>query len=198
MNRFLIAGIFPTFCLNLGIASAAPFAMNGLEALPRSLPPRCEPLARIPASAMIATPTFAAHLSVANCMAEAAMNDLKLTIDDASIARLDAAVAPAVALLDRVIQVGDPYWKLVAEDAKRDLYLGMIVRERSIPGLDLVAHEALEAKLAPWQAQEEHAIVAMAKLGREHPGLAERDAVIAGVYQRIGEERVAGVAMRSR
>lgn len=126
------------------------------------------------------------------------MNDLKLTIDDASIARLDAAVAPAVALLDRVIQVGDPYWKLVAEDAKRDLYLGMIVRERSIPGLDLVAHEALEAKLAPWQAQEEHAIVAMAKLGREHPGLAERDAVIAGVYQRIGEERVAGVAMRSR
>src|SRR5215471_5690543 len=104
-----------------GLAAAAPV----LAPLPRTQPARCEPLAKLPASATIPGPALAAHVSVATCMAVIAMNEIVPAPDDASIARLNAAIAPSMALLDSVIGTGDPYWMIVAQDAKRGLYVGM-------------------------------------------------------------------------
>lgn len=197
MNRVLTACLLPAAALLGGVASAAPLSVPGLAPLPEHLPPRCEPLARVPASATIPGPQLAAHVSVANCLAEDAMNELRLSPDAASIDRLDAAVAPSLALLDGVIVAGDAYWKVIAEDAKRDLYVGMIVRERaSIPSGDRVAHDALEPKLAPWQEDTSQAIAAIARLTREDPALSGRDPVIARAAGHGTDERTRRVAHR--
>jgi hypothetical protein len=122
-------------------------------------------------------------------MAVVAMNELVPAPDDASIARLNAAVAPSMALLDSVIGAGDPYWIIVAQDAKRGLYVGMLVRERaSLRDADFHARDALEVKLAPWLTEASRATVAITQLGRSDPELAKRDPLVAGIVSRaIGE-----------
>lgn len=185
MHRFIVAASLSALLVGASVVSAAPVTVQGLSPLPRSLPERCTKVAYVPPSARIPGPELAAHVSVANCLAESAMNELALASDDASIAKLDQAVAPSLAILDNVIRVGDPYWKLIAEDAKRDIYAGMIVRERgTVPGTDVVARNELEPKLARWQSGAEDAIAAILELGHEHPALAQRDPMIAGVMDR--------------
>lgn len=197
MSRFTISAL--VLCTSAGLASAAPAPPTGLAPLPTSLPPRCQPLAHVPASATIPGPTIAAHVSVANCLAEDAMNALSLSPSAASIAQLNAAVAPSLALLDGVIRTGDPYWELVAQDAKRDLYSSMIVRvRRTLPADDASARASLEPRLTAWQASESRAETAMADLGRAHPDLARRDAVVAGIARRIPDQRKPQMATRSR
>ena len=200
MHRFILTGFVSVLVLGASVASAAPASVPGLAPLPRALPERCAAVAYVPSSALIPGPALAAHVSVANCLAEAAMNALVLTNDDASISKLDKAVAPSIEMLDNVIRVGDPYWKVVAEDAKRDIYVGMILRERvTIPGSDFVSHNELEPKLAPWQADAKQAIAAIAELTHEHPTLAQRDPMIAGVISRVVEmNRTPQMAQRSR
>lgn len=184
MQRHLFAAVI----LSASAASAAPVSVPGLDPLPREIPARCAALARVPASASIPGPTLAAHVSVANCMAEVAMNGVAQTADDASIAKFDQAVATSMSTLDSVISAGDPYWKIVAEDAKRDSYQSMIVRERvSIPGSDSVAHAALEPKLARWQAGENAALASIAQLAHAYPALAQRDPMISNVIARAVE-----------
>lgn len=133
-------------------------------------------------------PRPASQVSAANRMAELAMNAVANTGDDASIAKLDQAVAPSVDLLDTVIRTGDPYWKVVAEDAKRDIYQSMIVRERvAIPGADFAGHLLLEPKLAHWQESEHEAIAAIEQIEHANPTLAKRDAVISTIIARADE-----------
>ncbi len=200
MNRFSLAAIIPALAFGAGLASAAPASVPGLSPLPQSMPARCADLARVPASARIPGPELAAHVSVANCAASAAMNAVAVSPDKASMARFDAAVAPSLELLDNVIRVGDPYWQAIAEDAKRDLYQGLIVRERSSLQGDLKSHDDLEAMLAPWQRDEQSATEAIAALAQHDPMLAQRDPVIATLVANVPRElqaaRVAGLAPR--
>ncbi len=162
---------FLTIVLGASVASASP----ALARLPSKMPARCVPLAVIPASATISGPAFSAHVSVANCLAEDAMNAAAASPDDAAIARLDAAVAPSLAILDDVIRVGDAPWRLAAEKAKRDIYVSMIVRERiTVPGIDVAGHAALEPKLARWQREETEADTAIAQLTSPAPQTAHR------------------------
>lgn len=147
MNRIIVC------CVTLvaGTATAGP-SLPGLLPLPRSLPARCVPLAQVPASATIPGPALAARVSVANCLAEQALGPIAVAPDADSIARLNAAVTPAVALFENVRAVGDAHWKAIAADAERDLYVGLIVRERSsVRHGDVAAREALEPMLAAWQ-----------------------------------------------
>jgi len=158
MNRIVVSCVV----LAASSASAGP-SVPGLLPLPQKLSSRCAPLARVPASATIPGPALAARVSVANCIAEEALNALALKPDDDSIARLNVVVTPAVTLLENVRDVGGDYWRRVAADAERDLYVGMIVRERnSVPDGDVATRNALEPMLAAWQdkAAQEAAITA--------------------------------------
>lgn len=191
--------ITPTVILAVaGLASASTVDRSGLAPLPTNLSARCAPLAQVPASATIIEPRISAQVSVANCMAEEAMNQLSLAPTSASIAQLDAAVEPSVALFDNVINtVDDPYWKIVANDAKRDLYVGMIVRQRnSIRGPNMAARNALEPKLAAWQNKAASANAAVADAVRAHPDVASRDPVIASISARATTQPVPAVATR--
>jgi hypothetical protein len=198
MNRILIGGIMPALFATVSLATAAPVSSNELAPFPRDLPARCAPLAQVPTSATIPGPARAAHVSVANCIADIAMNALILTPDDVSISRLNAALAPSMALLDSVISTGDPYWIVVAQGAKRDLYVGMIARERaSLVNADPHVRNALEVGLTPWRNEASRATVAIIELGRSDPELGNRDPVIAAVISRAIDERGAQVAGRS-
>jgi len=194
----------PTFVLTTAavLAAAGLSASAGprLSALPTNLSPRCAELARVPADAKIMTPRIAAQVSVANCTAEEAMNKLTLAPTDASIAQLNAAVSPSLALLDDVVtNVNDPYWKIIATDAKRDLFSSMVVRQRnSISGVNMAARDALEPKLVAWQARAASAGPSVPQLSRAHPDLASRDQVIGYIAQNATSENPSQVAMRHK
>lgn len=182
--------ILPALFTMVGVAAAAPVSSPKLAPLPQALPKGCEPLAKLPASATIPGPALSAHISVAKCMAMVAMDEITPAPDDVAIERLNLAVAPSIVLLDSVIGAGDPYWVLVAQDAKRGLYIGMIVRVRtSLVNADSRAHDALEVKLAPWQTEASRATRAIIELDRSDPELAKRDPVVAGILSRAAGER---------
>ena len=109
MKRLAIAGVVPALLSGISVASAA----NTGPAGSRRCPPRCEALSQVLASSTIPGSEVSAHVSVANCMLEDAMNQVKLAPDQASIARMNAAVAPGLAVLDGVICAGDPYWQAI-------------------------------------------------------------------------------------
>jgi hypothetical protein len=182
----LLARVFPVLVLG-SVASAEP--ATDLPALPGDLPAQCQPLAEIPASARTPGPGTAAHISVANCVAEVAMNQLTVRPDIDSLAELGAAVAASMDMLDDVIRLGDPYWNVIAQNAKHDLYVGMIVRTRVSLDGDVSAHEELEAELAPWRDDASRAIDAIAAIAVEDPTLAKRDAVIADIVRQLPEQR---------
>jgi len=187
MSGLVVAGI------------VASFQIAGLTPLPAKLPAKCAALAVPPASAKISAPAFAAHISVANCLAEIEMNTATVTPDLGSIERLDKAVAPALAILDNVILVGDPYARMTALDAKRDLYVSVVVRERSSETREDAASRArLELAVAPWLADATDTIVAMTELAHQHPQLVRRDSFMAGVVARIPADRAATSATASR
>ena len=161
MNRLIVSSVM--LAATTASAGPGPASVPGLLPLPQKLPDRCVPLAQVPASATIPGPALAARVSVANCIAEDALNQMSLKPDDDSIARLDVVVIPAVTLLENVRDVGGDYWRAIAADAERDLYVGMIVRERSsVPDGDVAARNRLEPMLEAWQdkAAQDAAITA--------------------------------------
>jgi len=131
-------------------------------------------------------------------MAEEAMNGLTLAPTRPSIAELEASVTPSLQLYENVINnVDDPYWKMVANDAKRDLYTGMVVRQRnSIDGVNMPARNKLEPKIAPWRDVAAGANAAVADTARAHPDIAQRDPTIAAISGRSKGESPPTVATR--
>jgi hypothetical protein len=149
MRYAILASLIPAAIFTSAVAHAAPGTSPLRPLVPAELSARCRALAVVPPSARISDPDFAAHVSVANCMAEEAMSGLALRPDSASIAALDAAAAPSLAILDDVLEHGDARWELVADAAKADLWFGMVVRMRIVTN-DPDDQRELEAKLAPW------------------------------------------------
>ena len=177
-----------------GLAEASP-AVPGLAPLPSSIPDRCRPFTQHPASSTIPDPEIASHVSLANCIAGAAMDQLVLTPTDEGIAKLNDAASASLALLDGVIRTGDPYWMAIAQDAKRDVYVAMIVRVRtSVASGDTHARDALDGKLAAWRGAIEDATGAIAEIGKAHADLVGRDPVIAEVITRATSARNAAIA----
>ena len=149
MTRFMLASSFALSLSMIPTARAAP-VVSSLAPLPTTeLPAQCRALAAVPRSAQIVGPDFAAHLSVANCLAEDAIHTVVPLADRASMASLELAMQPSVAILDDIIAHGDAHWRFLAEAAKADLYSGMVVDLRASAGTPEL-RAALEPQLAPW------------------------------------------------
>jgi len=169
MRHTLLAGVVLFAPSLLSVAHAQPSAPPGASPLRplamAELPERCRDLARVPASSVIPDPDMAAHVSVANCMADEVMGRLALQPDASSMSALDGAAEPSAQILDDVIAHGGPRWQVIADAAKADLYRGMVVRMRiAMSGRDAPA--SVEAGLATWLDNASRASRAAADVAR--------------------------------
>jgi len=172
MRHAILAGIVPVVLGTLSVARAVPAAARPDSQLrplvPSELPERCRELARVPASALIVDPDFAAHVSVASCTADEAMGKLALKPDAASAAALETAAAPSLQILDDIIAHGAPRWQAIADTTKANLYRGMVVRMRVVtPGGDVPA--SIQASLTTWLDSASKASRAAAEVARHEP-----------------------------
>ena len=170
----------------------------------RAVDPACRPLAEIPQNTRLAGPRFDAAISVASCMASARTRHIVLAPSLDSVAALDGAEAPALAILDRVIRIGDPAHVLLARHAKLDILEGNVARLlAAVPPVspvmsraDVAAHfrlvDATAALARPWQRRADATRRAIARLVNAHPELATRDPVLAHAITNSRLDRVVG------
>jgi len=165
-----------------------------------AVPAPCQPLVPPAQAARIAT-ALSARITLANCMADHAIAPIGLCDCAASIVAIDTAVAPALAVLDGVIDAGDPTAQVLAEHAEGQLYAGFIRRlvatlPRTGPdasdaeiALADMRRQTLDAQLAPWReaalAEFQHAV----EIAKAHPELASNPVVASAV--RDAEQRLA-------
>jgi len=169
----------------------------------------CRPLAAIPLDTTIARPGLDAALSTASCLVTVRTRGLVLTASFDSLAALRDAVAPAIRILDRVIEVGDPEHAVLAEYAKSDIYDGNANRiMNAVPHLspqigrgEVRDHEqAVAAADRLTQALRQRAADcrrAIAKLVVLHPELATSHDVV--VHYALAKARIvdaSGIARR--
>src|SRR5262249_61696056 len=92
--------------------------------LPKA-PEPCKPFAKQALAPSVAA-ALSARVSLATCMADKAIAPLALCDCGESILAVDAAVAPAIAVLDNAIEGGDPGMQGIAEQAQGKLYVGVV------------------------------------------------------------------------
>lgn len=141
---------------------AAPAAPAAPVTIDTSSAPSCAAVAAIPADAKIPGPALAAKIAFATCGANARFAQIKLTPDDAGLKALSDAAKPSFDMLDEVIKANDTTLSPIAQKARVDLLISMVVRMRnSIPPITMQtvgtalqehdsAHAALEPKIKPW------------------------------------------------
>ncbi len=151
----------------------------------------CRPLAVVPQSIAVTGPSLDAAISTANCVAMIRTRALVLTPTADSVRALDEAVAPAIAILDRVVAAGDPEHALIAEFAKVDILQGNTARMlAALPRLspqmsrsEVAEHMRLVAATdvltERWRKQAFECRRKIARLAFRYPDLAEHDAVLA-------------------
>lgn len=164
------------------------------------IPEPCKPLAKQALAAQLAS-ALSARISLASCMAEHAIAPLALCDCADSVVAIDAAVKPALALLDDVIGNGDPATQVLAEHAEGRLYVGFTARLMATlpaiaPGaaesevaLRDIRKQTLEAQLAPWREAAMAAFEHVVELARAHPELTRAPAVATAV--RDSQQRLA-------
>jgi hypothetical protein len=211
MTKYLATCLFSL----LVAASGSAVADTGAALAPITLgqvPRQCREVSPIPRSSRVVSTAFNASISTANCMAELAMNKVVATNTDESIAALDAAVRPSIAMLDAIIVDGDPGYRIMAEYAKADLYQALAVRMRNtIPrsptGLTGEAFEAavdgwqrshadLEHKIEPWLVQSDLAYDHVARIGAQNPAIVALNPVLVHDVQIAHDVERPGVASR--
>ncbi len=172
-----------------------------------SVEPSCRPLARIP-NTSAPGPSFDAAISTASCVAVTRTRNLTIEPSERGVQMLDEAVAPALAIYDRVIAAGDPEHALIATYAKLDLLRGNIARLLdAVPDASpqMTANETAEHERAvmavgvlvqPWQRRADASRRHLTRIANLHPELATRDAVLAYMIRsaRLGEP--IGIAAR--
>ncbi|MBA3394969.1 MAG: hypothetical protein H0T89_20145 [Deltaproteobacteria bacterium] len=156
------------------VAAPAP-PSNGLASIDLlTIPEKCHPMVK-----QATTPNrmlaLSARITLANCVAEAKLATLQLVDAQDSVQAVDDATAHSFAILDEVIGNADAVTKIVAEQAKAELYTNMAIRMlASVPApgageaasaLHQTRKDLLVGMLAPWRdkaaASYEH-IVAIA------------------------------------
>jgi hypothetical protein len=185
--------------------SAAPGAPPGAAAAPTpapmihlapidlsAVPDACKPLANQAQAPRLAA-ALSARISLASCLADKAVAALSLCDCGASIQEVDAAAAPALALLDEAFNVGDAATQVIAAHAKGQLYTGFAVRlVGTLPPVSPGASDAetalrgmraqtLEAQLAPWREAAAAAFQRALDTAKAHPELAGNAAVASAV-----------------
>jgi hypothetical protein len=159
---------------------------------PSTVPDACKSLAQ-QAVAPSVPAALSARISLASCMADRAIAPLALCDCAASILEVDAAVAPAMTVLDDVIAAGDPMAELLAEHARGQLHASFLTRLRAtLPHLAPGASDAevtlrdlrranLEAQLGPWREAAATAFQRVGETAGAHPELAGNPAVATAV-----------------
>jgi hypothetical protein len=176
---------------------------------PASVPDACRSLAQ-QAQAPAAAVAFPARISLASCMADRAIAPIALCDCGESIAAVDQAAGPAVAILDEVIDATqhiDPALQLIAEHAEGDLYVGFSTRllatlprpnpeagEAEFTLRDL-RHQTLEAQLGPWHETAMASFQRVVEVAQAHPEIAHQPVVAAAVRD-SQQQLTANVASR--
>ena len=144
-------------------------------------------------------PAISARIAAGNCLARESLKLVPVTEASLETATaLAAAVAPAIALLDNVIAAGDPYYAMLAEDSKRDIYQGMAVRlRRAVQPMDKVALREADMLVANWLDNVAFSTVRITELAENDPDAANRDQVVTAIAQRAAAEEATGVATRT-
>jgi hypothetical protein len=157
-----------------------------------AVPDSCKPLANQALAPSLAA-ALSARISLASCLADKAIASLQLCDCGASIQEIDAAAAPALALLDEAFNVGEPATQVIAAHAKGQLYTGFAVRlVGTLPAVNPGASDAeaalrgmraqtLEAQLAPWREAAAAAFQRALEIAKAHPELAGNAAVARAV-----------------
>lgn len=185
------------FTIRHCLLPAAVLALSGIAygaqgALPADAPNTCVQLVH-------QTPIEGGLISAGNCLAEARMNKVHVQSSAESADALAAATAPSIAMFDRVIAQGNPYWSMIAEDAKRDTYRSMAVRLRnSVPDQSAEGQRQVDPLVANWNDGAAQSTARIAQLASAHPDIANRDEVIAGVASRAQADEARQVAIRGQ
>ncbi len=170
------------------------------------IPGPCRPLTKQASAADLAV-AYSTRIALASCMAERAVAPLALCDCGASVVAIDAAVAPAIALLDDVIASAEPTLQAVAEDTEGQLYAGFAIRMRgTVPAVGPNASAAevmlrdmraqtLEAQLAPWHEAAMASFEHVVELAKAHPEIT-RNAAAATAVQDAERRVAADVATR--
>jgi hypothetical protein len=171
--------------------------------------PACRSLAAIPLTAEIPGPAQDAAISTASCMAVLHVHRLVIAPSDESVRALDEAIAPAIAIFDRVIAHGDAEHAVAALFMESDLYDGNAERiMSSVPRLSpqASANEAVEHRKRVFAADElaqplrRRALSCRRELARvvaSSPELtSNRNAVLAYMITHSRIVEAAGVAQR--
>jgi hypothetical protein len=169
---------------------------------------RCRTLGQSPSNARTEAPKHEAMMSLASCLAGAAMDGADVYPTHDSVVALDRAVQPAMQLLDLVIAHGDLEHRMLAEHTKGQLYAAMAVRVRSALPLfhGLRTEEALAAYLArvhradalvrPWLELAADSFLDVSRLARHDPQLLLRNPVLANAVYDSRLQRAASIATR--
>lgn len=168
------------------------------------VPEPCKPLAKQALAQSLAA-ALTARVSLASCMADRAIAPLALCDCAESILAVDTAVAPAIAVLDNVIEVGDPAMQVIAEHTEGKLYAGFAARlletlPKPGPGaadtelaLRDLRKQTLDAQLAPWREAAMAAFQHVVEIARAHPEVA-RSAAAASAVRDSQQQLAAEVA----
>jgi hypothetical protein len=156
-----------------------------------SVPDACKPLVK-EATAKSINRALSARISLASCLADHKLKPLVLCDCEQSINDANEATKLSVALLDDVYTKGDASMKILARQAKGDLFSSLVQRiQTTVPppvngSPDAIAlHDTrldlLQPLLAPWQGQAKSSFVDVDKLAKANPQLAKNPAVVAAV-----------------
>lgn len=173
---------------------------------PQTVPDACKPLMKSAQSPSLAV-AVSSRISLASCMADRAVAPLTLCDCGDSIQAVDAAIAPAVAILDDAIAAGDPASQAIGNHSEGQLYAGLAVRlHATVPKVNPAANpeevalhdvrtETLEAQLAPWREAAATAFQAVIEVAKAHPDVA-RNPVVASAVRDSEQRLAADVAIR--
>jgi len=173
---------------------------------PTAIAEPCRALARQALAPGLAA-ALSARISLASCMVERAIAPLQLCDCGQSIIAIDAATAPALAVLDDVIDVADPAVQVIAEHTEGGLYAGFATRLLATlppvaPGasdaelaLRDMRRQTLEAQLAPWREAALASFQHVVDIVKAHPEIAGVPAVVTAVRD-SARQLAASVAAR--
>jgi hypothetical protein len=168
--------------------SGVAFADN-LPPLPVNPPSQCVAL-------MSQLPAVGARISTANCLARERLSMTPVTVANLETANaLATAVAPSIALYDNVIALHDPYWSIIAEDARRDTYESLAVRLRNaVQPDDQLGRVQAELLVSNWLDNVNLAALTITAIAQANPELANHNSTIAAITNRAAS----GTAIATR
>lgn len=172
------------------VAPPAP-PSNGLASIDLlTIPAKCHPMVK-QATTPNRTLALSARITLANCVAEAKLATLLLVDAQESVQAVDDATAHSFALLDEVIGNGDDVTKIVAEQAKAELYTNMAIRMlASVPApgpgeaaiaLHQTRKDILVGMLAPWRDKAATAYEHIVAIAAADPRLVKNPVVATAV-----------------